>query len=205
MQPIDGAFRSGFTHPTAATSRTAPSVRCMQSNGEPWKRRGAENRRGWIKCSTPFGINERNTKRLHARQEFSRVLNAFRHQRTKHGAGRRVGVLLKAVLNAFRHQRTKHSVLLTAMLCLSSAQRLSASTNETPAHHTRMLLALRRRAQRLSASTNETQPSRSRRRRMGRCAQRLSASTNETLGRVHTPIGLQRVLNAFRHQRTKHY
>jgi len=72
-------------------------------------RRGPHNERSTGKCSTPFGINGLDT-----RPSFSLspgcvvVLNAFRHQRTRHVW---VWDFVKddgSVLNAFRHQRTRH-------------------------------------------------------------------------------------------------
>ena len=59
-------------------------------------------------CSTPFGINERGTGALQLHRRGSKVLNAFRHQRTR---------------NPPRFPPVRHS---------GSAQRLSASTNEEP-------------------------------------------------------------------------
>ncbi len=59
-------------------------------------------------CSTPFGINERGTP-----NEFGRILRFTR------------------VLNAFRHQRTRNLTPPKACCgCHTGAQRLSASTNE---------------------------------------------------------------------------
>ena len=85
-------------------------------------------------CSTPFGINERFT----SAREFSGhcltyVLNAFRHQRTIHQNTHLVRRPDGFVLNAFRHQRTIHSAKGQAgALGLPGAQRLSASTNDSP-------------------------------------------------------------------------
>ena len=134
-----------------------------------------------LRCSTPFGINERNTnKGVSAKPPNPAVLNAFRHQRTKHPSGavsacqqRRaqrlsastnetlaslVGCLCASeVLNAFRHQRTKHQDMVT--LETSNPAVLNAFRHQRTKH---------------SAWTGP----------MSVC---------------------RRVLNAFRHQRTKHF
>ncbi len=86
-----------------------------------------------ITCSTPFGINESNTRSPQDGARFSvGVLNAFRHQRIKHAGTQNFRSLseraqrlsastnqtpadrcrdhrLRFVLNAFRHQRIKHA------------------------------------------------------------------------------------------------
>ena len=106
------------------------------------------------------------------------------------------------MLNAFRHQRTNHDRLAVVSEYRSSAQRLSASTNEPlglPRQARRRLhecstpFGINERttwqatcrkpsaacAQRLSASTNEPRRRLHHARLIRRCAQRLSASTNE--------------------------
>ena len=131
------------------------------------------------KCSTPFGINERFTIYVlnafrhqrtihnsastsvmsvndvlnafrHQRTFHKLVLNAFRHQRTFH-QGRPQLLAGQRVLNAFRHQRTFHSPGPGCRSRPSCAQRLSASTNDSPFDRRRCLGA-----QRLSASTNDS-------------------------------------------------
>ena len=57
-------------------------------------------------CSTPFGINGRNTRHAGKLRQ-SGVLNAFRHQRKEHFQVSPV-VAWSDVLNAFRHQRKEH-------------------------------------------------------------------------------------------------
>ncbi len=84
-------------------------------------------------CSTPFGINGRNTRRGCKSRPAGNVLNAFRHQRKEHGCSqtrhvasiaccaqrlsastegtrrdRRAATGGRSVLNAFRHQRKEH-------------------------------------------------------------------------------------------------
>ena len=108
-------------------------------------------------CSTPFGINERFTvgmgltipqnqcaQRLSASTNDSRgdermgwsrhaVLNAFRHQRTIHGEQIGEHPEHPVVLNAFRHQRTIHHIFADVRdSAIRGAQRLSASTNDSP-------------------------------------------------------------------------
>ncbi len=62
-------------------------------------------------CSTPFGINESNTTAtVLTIGDSTQVLNAFRHQRIKHLRTLSPLVLFGHVLNAFRHQRIKHSM-----------------------------------------------------------------------------------------------
>ena len=130
------------------------------------------------------------------------------------------------MLNAFRHQRMnhpRHPHQLTHRLC---AQRLSASTNESPSGSVLLGIALEG-AQRLSASTNESRGdwvqcshvfqvlNAFRHQRMnhdgtrnkhirGCCAQRLSASTNESPVQIVCREVSGNVLNAFRHQRMNH-
>ena len=62
-------------------------------------------------CSTPFGINGRNTRPRRAHGRGRHVLNAFRHQRKEHWC--KVYNAQSAngfVLNAFRHQRKEHGL-----------------------------------------------------------------------------------------------
>ena len=60
-------------------------------------------------CSTPFGINGRNTIAVRAADRpGTEVLNAFRHQRKEHAVQRVHWAFLQLVLNAFRHQRKEH-------------------------------------------------------------------------------------------------
>ena len=108
-----------------------------------------------VECSTPFGINGRNTP-----------ATCESHPRT-------------VVLNAFRHQRTKHGEPQPECGTKGCAQRLSASTDETPPfsedHH--------------------------------RVIEVLNAFRHQRTKHVPVHGGEQRqrrVLNAFRHQRTKH-
>ena len=90
-------------------------------------------------CSTPFGINGRNTVFVILETtENLHVLNAFRHQRKEHTekSGRTTPV--PDVLNAFRHQRKEHWKA-TWWQCTFTirAQRLSASTEGTLFHRDR--------------------------------------------------------------------
>ena len=62
----------------------------------------------------------------------SPVLNAFRHQRMNHVPDTADIVRTFQVLNAFRHQRMNHSALPSSAYTGDCAQRLSASTNESP-------------------------------------------------------------------------
>ena len=59
-------------------------------------------------CSTPFGINGRDTFESKLNRVGRRVLNAFRHQRKGHRAVGPCSFLWPVVLNAFRHQRKGH-------------------------------------------------------------------------------------------------
>ncbi len=60
-------------------------------------------------CSTPFGINERGTSGARPESDRGRrVLNAFRHQRTRNRSAAGSRSLGWRVLNAFRHQRTRN-------------------------------------------------------------------------------------------------
>jgi len=59
------------------------------------------------RCSTPFGINGRNTNGRRRPGPAAAVLNAFRHQRKEHLPPPPTR-LIRPVLNAFRHQRKEH-------------------------------------------------------------------------------------------------
>ncbi len=109
-------------------------------------------------CSTPFGINEWITQSARiANSPSVIVLNAFRHQRMDHAEWR-----------SWRRGGSR------------GAQRLSASTNGSPA------LILQQQGDVVRA-------------------QRLSASTNGSLrGQANLFFG-GHVLNAFRHQRMDHF
>ena len=85
-----------------------------------------------IPCSTPFGINGRNTSRsVHAHAKHV-VLNAFRHQRKEHETDTAWKNRLKSCSTPFgingRNTIAKHC----PKYAVSSAQRLSASTEGTP-------------------------------------------------------------------------
>ena len=93
------------------------------------------------RCSTPFGINGRNTarerdrtpchrsaQRLSASTEgtpldalrylvMSIVLNAFRHQRKEHASHADKTADRQEVLNAFRHQRKEHAMRHCIIFC----------------------------------------------------------------------------------------
>ena len=132
-------------------------------------------------CSTPFGINGRNTTRC-----------------------TRWEPRIEAVLNAFRHQRTKHCRCVWKMMpTQSGAQRLSASTDETPGVTSNVSITVKECSTPFGINGRNT-ARRRRRRAAARCAQRLSASTDETLVLAVRCKKRARVLNAFRHQRTKH-
>jgi len=109
-----------------------------------------------------------------------------------------------SVLNAFRHQRSKHPGCCGSGSSPGCAQRLSASKIKTPPARCSRKAALWR-AQRLSASKIKTQTPSCRKSRWRCCAQRLSASKIKTRRhhRQRLPVRVP-VLNAFRHQRSKH-
>ena len=156
-------------------------------------------------CSTPFGIRGLGTARK-SRIEFILpcVLNAFRHQRSRHlrylflmGHGR-------FVLNAFRHQRSRHTIDRAPTSCVPSAQRLSAS--EVSALTRRMSIVA------LHAVLNAFRHQRSRH-------SEWLPTPSFILKKCSTPFGirglgtgpgglavddLEVVLNAFRHQRSRH-
>ena len=109
-------------------------------------------------CSTPFGINGRNTDRVvvHLRSPLL-VLNAFRHQRKEHG---RIGEGMTRPLmcsTPFGINGRNTAALNAGALSGRSAQRLSASTEGTH-HTTQAARVVRTCAQRLSASTEGTLP-----------------------------------------------
>ena len=60
------------------------------------------------------------------------VLNAFRHERMNHETVEEKSGRRDDVLNAFRHQRMNHFRRAPRRPCGCGAQRLSASTNESP-------------------------------------------------------------------------
>ncbi len=131
-------------------------------------------------CSTPFGINESNTLR-----------NRACHCRS---------ILCSTPFGINESNTLTNTGLPLAATC---AQRLSASTNQTPGRARTRFPALRC-AQRLSASTNQTQLGRWLVNKMTSGAQRLSASTNQTHYNLQKENPISFVLNAFRHQRIKH-
>ena len=160
----------------------------------------------------------------------SRVLNAFRHQRTIHSPGFRVSFPSTHVLNAFRHQRTIHSAAYPATRLAGAMCSTPFGINERftrrseiarHAAFVRVLNAFRhQRTIHDSPAVCGAAPLSG--------AQRLSASTNDSLELVvtclrtcqcSTPFGINErfttassgmrtqvtlVLNAFRHQRTIH-
>ena len=82
--------------------------------------------------------HQRTVHSIFGRSVYSlpKVLNAFRHQRTVHRCRHNPSTHRESVLNAFRHQRTVHSHDGSqAIHAIPSAQRLSASTNCSPANH----------------------------------------------------------------------
>ena len=146
---------------------------------DAWGRNGRQ-------CSTPFGINGRNTGRQPHAEHAGQVLNAFRHQRKKHawpliGPVFRSSVLpvsaqrlsasteethqtrsrpacQERVLNAFRHQRKIH---LYRRRLHTKGIVLNAFRHQRKKHHSdqaQLRITPRNGAQRLSASTEETQP-----------------------------------------------
>ena len=157
-----------------------------------------------VQCSTPFGINERGTEHVEDPQALAAaVLNAFRHQRTR--------IVVRLPLGGHRQPR---------------AQRLSASTNEELAIERQgvcprwVLNAFRHQRTRNHASNNAAHAAR-------QCSTPFGINERGTTyaGRVvaamkkcSTPFGINergttfppltchcflRVLNAFRHQRTR--
>ena len=87
-----------------------------------------------VACSTPFGINERFTRPARREEDHARPCSTpFGNERFTPPL-RSAHVRLQ-VLNAFRHQRTIHLVLMFTLPAHSSAQRLSASTNDSPHPH----------------------------------------------------------------------
>ena len=155
------------------------------------------------RCSTPFGINER----------FTRCRYCCRHA--------------AFVLNAFRHQRTIHPRPWPSRIERSSAQRLSASTNDSLPQPLSKTIADRMCSTPFGINERFTSRIKSFNHGSSECstpfginerftrtsvtarcvlsgAQRLSASTNDS----HRPYAGRccraDVLNAFRHQRTIH-
>ena len=86
---------------------------------------------------------------------------------------------LGTVLNALRHQRMNHPGGMFSNKAATCAQRLAASTNESPQQG------------RICSNGDGG-------------AQRLAASTNESLSRIGKQPEHQDVLNALRHQRMNH-
>ena len=158
-----------------------------------------------LQCSTPFGINGRNTPRDRPKpcaRTCAQRLSASTEGTRR--STRQSGGCNGEVLNAFRHQRKEHCRPVHTDRSTTGAQRLSASTEGT-----RRIVASWQRfrwsAQRLSASTEGT-----RRTYLdhwwlkSRGAQRLSASTEGTLPASPYCSISRSVLNAFRHQRKEH-
>ncbi len=83
-------------------------------------------------CSTPFGINESNTrcvKGLGSRYKECSTPFGINESNTIYRVCKRNDI--GPVLNAFRHQRIKHGPEKVPLVDGTSAQRLSASTNQT--------------------------------------------------------------------------
>ncbi len=106
------------------------------------------------------------------------MLNAFRHQRTRNAGLRAQRRRRLRVLNAFRHQRTRNWI--------ARRGRKHQNPCSTP-------FGINERGTSIPPFVDKNPPS----------AQRLSASTNEELDRAPRNRPVPRVLNAFRHQRTR--
>ena len=158
---------------------------------------------GPVGCSTPFGINGRNTRPLALQDPPAEVLNAFRHQRKEHGRVAAAGPRPRRVLNAFRHQRKEHgSCRRPSPVPAACAQRLSASTEGTRSDW--------RRNDKASHVLNAFRHQRKEHGRADAGTVRQKCSTPFGINGRNTPYNpggagkIELVLNAFRHQRKEH-
>ncbi len=154
-------------------------------------------------CSTPFGINERGTQTisvLFQHRDGAQRLSASTNEEHRLPAW---PIARQRVLNAFRHQRTRNTRHDCGRHAVACAQRLSASTNEELDFSTNSVrsafscstpFGINERGTRFAVLSCSLCRS---------CAQRLSASTNEELDPIARARNAYRVLNAFRHQRTR--
>ncbi len=109
-------------------------------------------------CSTPFGINGTNSQWTRHESQTKPVLNAFRHQRNKQLNARSFVPIGCTVLNAFRHQRNKQrrSMFASSKVGVCSTPFGINGTNRKTAGYFPVASFS---AQRLSASTEQTDPS----------------------------------------------
>ena len=182
---------------------------------------------GIMLCSTPFGINGRNTswlpkrptasgcaQRLSASTEGTRglatfttktkkVLNAFRHQRKEHSRRGDKVCMTEMCSTPFGINGRNTTSIAAASLAVFGAQRLSASTEGTLAPRG-FFVAARSCAQRLSASTEGTRPRRVPAESLCGVLNAFRHQRKEHEHRRWCDLLLSLVLNAFRHQRKEH-
>ena len=176
-------------------------------------------------CSTPFGINGRNTPPWRPPKTTTSVLNAFRHQRKEHQQQEPEydGLVCAQRLSASTEgthsppSRSDRSPECSTPFGINgrnttgSIAEMSAFMCSTPfGINGRNTLSRRPTllppvcAQRLSASTEGTHIDLPETKTAAACAQRLSASTEGTRRCLPRTASGREVLNAFRHQRKEH-